>query len=42
MKIWKDEMISYGFNVIRDLAVKDSPTKKHSNLIRDLGKELAK
>ncbi|MDR3593956.1 flavodoxin domain-containing protein [Clostridium sp.] len=42
MKIWKDEMISYGFNVIGDLAVKDSPTKKHSNLIINLGKELAK
>ena len=42
MKIWKDEMITYGFNVIGDLAVKDSPTKEQTNLIRDLGRELAK
>ena len=42
MKIWKDEMITYGFNVIGDLAVKDSPTKEQTNLIRNLGEELAK
>lgn len=42
MKIWKDEMISYGFNVIGDLAIKDSPTKKQVDLIRKLGKELIK
>lgn len=42
MKIWKDKMISYGFNVIGDLAVKDSPTKEQANLIKNLGKELAK
>lgn len=42
MKIWKDKMISYGFNVIGDLAVKDSPTKEQANLIKDLGRELAK
>jgi len=42
MKIWKDEMTSYGFNVMGDLAVKDSPTKKQSDLIKELGKELVK
>ena len=42
MKIWKDEMITYGFNVIGDLAVKDSPTKEQANLIKNLGRELAK
>lgn len=42
MKVWKDEMISYGFNVIGDLAVKDSPTKTQTNLIRKLGEELVK
>lgn len=42
MKMWKDEMITYGFNVIGDLAVKDSPTKEQANLIRNLGKELVK
>ncbi|MFW2487048.1 flavodoxin domain-containing protein [Clostridium chromiireducens] len=41
MKIWKDEMTSYGFNVMGDLAVKDSPTKKQTNLIKKLGKDLA-
>ena len=40
MKIWKDEMTSYGFNVIGDLAIKDSPTKKQTNLIKKLGEEL--
>ena len=42
MKIWKDEMTSYGFNVIGDLAIKDSPTKKQTNLIKKLGEELVK
>ncbi|WP_160687350.1 flavodoxin domain-containing protein [Clostridium sp. C2-6-12] len=42
MKVWKDEMISYGFNVIGDLAVKDSPTKIQTDLIRKLGEELVK
>lgn len=42
MKVWKDEMTSYGFNVIGDLAVKDSPTKVQTDLIRKLGKELVK
>jgi len=42
MKIWKDEMKSYGFNVIGDLAIKDSPTKMQTNLIKKLGEELVK
>ena len=42
MKVWKDEMTSYGFNVIGDLAVKDSPTKIQTDLIRKLGEELVK
>lgn len=42
MKIWKDEMESYGFNVIGNLAVKESPTKKQSNTIKELGKQLVK
>ncbi|MCE5220798.1 MAG: flavodoxin domain-containing protein [Clostridium sp.] len=42
MKIWKEEMVSYGFNVIEDLAIKESPNKKQVNLIKELGKELAK
>jgi flavodoxin short chain len=40
MKVWKDEMTSYGFNVIGDLAVKDSPTKTQNDIIRKLGEEL--
>lgn len=42
MKIWKDEMTSYGFNVIGDLAVKESPTKVQSDIIKDLGRKLAR
>lgn len=42
MKIWKDEITSYGFNVIGDLAIKDSPTKKQTNLIKKLGEELVR
>jgi hypothetical protein len=42
MKVWKDEMTSYGFNVIGDLAVKDSPTKTQNDIIRKLGEELVK
>ena len=42
MKIWKDEMTSYGFNVIGDLAIKDSPTKNQTNLIKKLGEKLVK
>lgn len=42
MSIWKDEMTSYGFNLIGDLAVKDSPTKQQIELIKELGKKLAK
>ncbi len=42
MDIWKDEMTSYGFNVIGNLAVKDSPTKEQTNLIKELGRKLGK
>lgn len=42
MKIWKDEMKSYGFNLIGDLVVKDSPTKHQVEFIKELGKKLAK
>ena len=42
MKVWKDEMTSYGFNVIGDLAVKDSPTKTQTDIVRKLGQELVK
>jgi flavodoxin short chain len=42
MKIWKDEISSYGFNVIGDLAVKESPTKVQSDIIKELGKRIAK
>ncbi|NRT73749.1 flavodoxin domain-containing protein [Clostridium beijerinckii] len=40
MKLWKDEMSSYGFNVIGDLTIKDSPTKTQANIIKQLGKKL--
>jgi flavodoxin short chain len=42
MEIWKDEMTSYGFNVIGDLTVRESPTRKQTSLIRNLGKNLVK
>jgi flavodoxin short chain len=42
MEIWKDELTSYGFNVIGELAIKDSPTKSQSNRIKELGKKLVK
>lgn len=42
MKVWKDEMKSYGFNLIGDLAVKDSPTNEQVEFIKELGKKLAK
>ena len=41
MKIWKDEMTSYGFNVIGNLAAKDSPTKEQARTIKELGRRLA-
>jgi flavodoxin short chain len=40
IKIWEDEMKSYGLNVIEALAFKDSPTKKQTTLIKKLGEEL--
>lgn len=42
MEIWKNEMTSYGFNVIGDLAVKESPTKNQVEFVKELGKQLAK
>lgn len=42
MKIWKDEMKSYGFNLIGDLVVKDSPTNQQVEIIKQLGEKLAK
>ena len=42
MNIWKDEMKSYGFNLIGDLAVKDSPTKEQTEFIKELGRKLAR
>ena len=41
MNIWKDEMESYGFNVVGDLAVKESPTKAQVQYAKELGKMLA-
>lgn len=42
MKIWKDEMKSYGFNLVGDLSVKDSPNKKEMEYVKELGRNLAK
>ena len=42
MEIWKDEMKSYGFNLVGDLSVKDSPNKKEMEYIKELGRDLAK
>ena len=41
MDIWKKEMKSYGFNIIGDLAVKESPTKARIEHAKELGKMLA-
>ncbi|BBK75601.1 MULTISPECIES: flavodoxin [Clostridium] len=41
MDIWKKEMKSYGFNIIGDLAVKESPTKAQIEHAKELGKMLA-
>lgn len=41
MDIWKENMKSYGFNVIGDLAVKESPTRAHVQYAKELGKILA-
>ena len=42
MEIWKDQMKSFGFNLIGDLAVKESPNKEQVEYIRRLGKLIAK
>ena len=41
MDIWKKNMKSYGFNVIGDLAVKESPTRSQVQYAKELGKMLA-
>ena len=42
MKLWEDEIKSYGFNLIGSLAVKGSPNKEDVETIKKLGKEIAK
>ena len=42
MEIWKEQMKSFGFNLIGDLAVKESPTKAQVEYIKELGKLIAK
>ena len=41
MNIWKENMISYGFNVIGDLSVKESPTRLQVQYAKELGRMLA-
>lgn len=41
MDIWKENMILYGFNVIGDLAIKESPTREQIKVARNLGRMLA-
>ena len=41
MKEWVVRMKDYGFNVIGDLAVKESPSEKELELTKELGKKLA-
>ncbi|MBE6062447.1 MAG: flavodoxin [Clostridium butyricum] len=42
MEIWKNQMKSFGFNLIGDLAVKESPSKAQVEYIKQLGKLIAK
>ncbi|HCW53669.1 MAG TPA: flavodoxin [Clostridium sp.] len=42
MEIWKNQMKSLGFNLIGDLAVKESPSKLQIEYAKKLGKLLAK
>lgn len=42
LKDWKDRMIDYGFNVVGELAVKESPTQEEINKAKELGRLLAK
>ena len=42
MEIWKNQMKSFGFNLIGDLAVKESPSKAQVEYAKKLGKLLAK
>lgn len=41
MKDWVIRMKEYGFDVIGDLAVKESPSEKELELTKELGKKLA-
>lgn len=41
MDLWKENMIFYGFNVIGDLSVKESPTRAQVQYAKELGKMLA-
>ena len=41
MKDWVVRMKDYGFDVIGDLAVKESPSEKDLELTKELGKKLA-
>ncbi|SHI44340.1 flavodoxin, short chain [Clostridium cavendishii DSM 21758] len=41
MKDWVVRMDDYGFDVIGDLAVKESPTEKELEMAKELGKKLA-
>ena len=42
MEIWKNQIKSFGFNLIGDLAVKESPSRSHVEYAKELGKLLAK
>lgn len=42
MEIWKNQMKSFGFNLIGDLTVKESPSKAQVEYVKELGKLLAK
>lgn len=39
---WKDRMTDYGFNVVGELSVKESPTEEEINKAKELGKLLAR
>lgn len=41
MKDWVVRMKDYGFDVIADLAVKESPTEKELEIAKELGKKLS-
>jgi flavorubredoxin len=41
MQEWSNRMESYDFNVIGELAVKESPDQEQLDLAKELGKKLA-